>query len=491
MPSTTRKGSSVGLVPGVGSEANMPTRWLAPALVVALTAGLTAATVRADLTRYRALETGWSWDLAYYNQWCWSLTRGDGTLSVRPVASYAIEGPRALKMNYLAPIRFALLPLYRIWPDPRLLLIVNAGVFWWLVPACYGLAVAESGSRRVGLVAASLSALTPLAWPLAVDDFRELQLAVPFVIWGVRGFRERSRSYAILGVVGMLACRQELAVAVCLLAIVPPRRPEDLGKTYAWSRVAILVGVGWLLLFLVYLKVVVGPMAGRVYLDEMAAGGPSTRQVAETSAELLAVGLGSWALLAFGVPRLGLIVAPWVYSVANGRWAAAFLATEQWQQVRYTAPMVATSLAAGVVGYARVTARLRGRWANWAFHIALIAGLVAPTAIVQSRLARVSRPFPAADVDAFWAHVPRVGPGDGVLAAYELSAPLSSRRILSSYVLEMNRPKGFPRLEESYRWVFIKTGDFGPQIFTDQGFARVHDGHSIRIYHRFGPAKSP
>jgi hypothetical protein len=68
--------------------------WL---LVASLTAALTAVTTVQALRRYHELRTGWSWDLAYYNQWFWSLTQADGQLSVRPVASYAEEGPSVWK----------------------------------------------------------------------------------------------------------------------------------------------------------------------------------------------------------------------------------------------------------------------------------------------------------------------------------------------------------------------------------------------------------
>ena len=44
-------------------------------LVAALTAALTAVTTVQALRRYHELRTGWSWDLAYYNQWFWALTQ--------------------------------------------------------------------------------------------------------------------------------------------------------------------------------------------------------------------------------------------------------------------------------------------------------------------------------------------------------------------------------------------------------------------------------
>src|SRR5436190_21840601 len=104
-------------------------------LVAFLTAALTALTIVHVLDQYRELRSGWSWDLAYYNQWYWALTHGDGKLTVRPLSAYAQEGPSVWKMNYLSPIRFALLPIYRLFPDPRTLIVLQNIVFWWAIPA--------------------------------------------------------------------------------------------------------------------------------------------------------------------------------------------------------------------------------------------------------------------------------------------------------------------------------------------------------------------
>ena len=183
--------------------------WLA---LVMLTAAMTTVSTYQSLRRYEELRSGWSWDLAYYNQWYWALTQGDGTLTVRPVSAYAQEGPSVWKMNYLAPIRFAMVPFYRLFPDPRTLIVLQNIVFWWVIPAAYGLVRSESRSPGVALSAAALVPLTPLFWPLVWNDFRELQLVAPFVLWAIRGVRERSARWAALGIAGMLACRQEFAV---------------------------------------------------------------------------------------------------------------------------------------------------------------------------------------------------------------------------------------------------------------------------------------
>ena len=231
--------------------------WL---LVASLTAALTAVTTVQALRRYDELRTGWSWDLAYYNQWFWSLTQADGQLSVRPVASYAEEGPSVWKMNYLAPIRLALVPFYRIHPDPRTLLVLQNIMFWWIIPAVYTLARSESRSEAIAVSAAALVPFAPLLWPLVWNDFRELQLALPFVLWAVQGIRGRRVGLAAVGVLGMLACRQEFAVMVATFAFLPPRAPEELTRTLKWRQALFSIGLAWLLFgFFGYLRFKVAP----------------------------------------------------------------------------------------------------------------------------------------------------------------------------------------------------------------------------------------
>ena len=113
-----------------------------------LTAVLTAVTIVHVLDQYRDLRSGWSWDLAYYNQWFWALTQGDGQLSVRPASAYAEEGPSVWKTNYLAPIRLVLVPFYALLPRPATLLVIQNVVFWWVIPAAYTLVRSESRSER-------------------------------------------------------------------------------------------------------------------------------------------------------------------------------------------------------------------------------------------------------------------------------------------------------------------------------------------------------
>ncbi len=131
-------------------------------------------------------------------------------------------------------------------------------MFWWVVPAAYTLVRSESRSEAVALSAAALVPLTPLFWPLVWNDFRELQLAGPFVLWAMQGVRSRSAGMAAAGIAGMLACRQEYAVMVATFAFLPPRDPETLSVTLRWRRTLFLIGLLWMFVgFFGYLRFVV------------------------------------------------------------------------------------------------------------------------------------------------------------------------------------------------------------------------------------------
>src|SRR5581483_6946477 len=104
-------------------------------------------------------------------------------------------------------------------------------------------------------------------------------------------------------------------------ALLPPREPEDVGRTYRWARAVLMIGVGWLVIvFFGYLKQVVGRYAPDLYLGQF--GGPKAWPIETmvTSLDFVLVGLGSWAVLACVAPRAALLALPWIYSLSNGKW---------------------------------------------------------------------------------------------------------------------------------------------------------------------------
>ncbi len=54
-------------------------------------------------------------------------------------------------------------------------------------------------------------------------------------------------------------------------------------------------------------------------------------------------------------------------------------------------------------------------------------------------------PIDREEAEQVWSWIRQVGPDDAVMADYEVSAPLSSRRRIYSYVLDANLPTGLSR----------------------------------------------
>ena len=100
------------------------------------------------------------------------------------------------------------------------------------------------------------------------------------------------------------------------------------------------------------------------------------------------------------------------------------------------------------------------------------------------RMSWIPRPISTQEADAIWCWIRQVGPEEGVLAAYEVTAPLSSRKRLFSYVLEQNKPRGFPRLGPDFQWIFLRNKDLDPRVFLDQGFDVVHKGDFLTVLHK-------
>lgn len=463
------------------------------AFVWILYAVLTGISCWSAYQQYMNFETGWSWDLAYYNQWFWAICFGDETLSVRPIASYATEGPSVWKMNYLSPLRFMILPVYRLRPDPTTLLYLNCIFFWLLIPTSAKLVKDESNSIWAAILVVILIPLTPLLRPLAINDFREMQMAVPFAILAVNGWRMRHRGLLTIGIVGLLFCRQEWAFVVASIAIIPAKEPENPERTLQWRTAVILTGLIWFCCgFLLYLRLNIGRMAPQHYMNQFGGPRPTLVETAKTAWDFLWIGLSAWVLIALFAPRVALTALPWVWTLASGKWAIRFVGTEQWHHARYCVPFVVMGLAAAFVGWSRLWTGLERRLSRPARNIimgglwvVLLVFLIGGQLNMSSLMRGIPERVTDHDAPLIWAEIARIGPDDGVVAPYELTAPLSSRKLLYSYVMEVNKPRGWPAdLPKTIRHVFTEKSRFPARNWESQGFHKVMSGRSFEYWQR-------
>ena len=257
-------------------------------------------------------------------------------------------------------------------------------------------------------------------------------------------------------------------------ALLKARGPEDVGRTYRWRQALLLTGLAWFFLgFLGHLNWFVGRESGRDYLNQFLGPGALLNQTLTTATEFLVLGLGGWLFCMALAPRESLLVLPWLWSLSSGRWALRYLSTTEWHHVRYAAPIAALGLAAGLVGFGRLAVWLlrRRHGAVWLALVCVLTAAASFAAVrdLKGRMDRQPRAFTEAETREFWRWAGEVGPEDGVLAVYDLTAPFSSRRTLYSYILDMNKPKGYPLLPSSIRWVFYGKPDRTTENFETQG----------------------
>lgn len=464
--------------------------WL---IVWSLYLSLVLITGIAAYRQYMALETGWSWDLAYYNQWFWAICFGDETLSVRPIASYATEGPSVWKMNYLSPLRFALLPVYWLRPEPTTLLYLNGLFFWLLIPAAAKLAKDETGSLLAALMILLPIPLTPLLRPLAINDFREMQMALPFAILAVDGWRMRHRGWLITAIIGLLFCRQEWAFVVASLAVIPAKNEESSETTLRWRTAVVMTGLIWFCCgFLIYLKLKIGNLAPQHYMNQFGGPRPSIWETSKTAWDFLWVGLSGWIILAIFAPRTALTALPWVWTLSSGKWAVRFIGTEQWHHARYCVPFVAMGLAAAIVGWGTLWKFLgyrTGKSTRILLSTGMLTVLVVFLAGGQLQMISLMRGIPerVPDQDAIeiWPILNAIPPDDGVVAPYQLTAPISGRKQLFSYVMEVNKPKGWPHdIPKGIQHVLVEKSRFPIDQWSVQGFQKIWSGRMFEYWRR-------
>ncbi len=163
------------------------------------------------MARYAA-HNFWGVDLAQFDQAMWNTWRG------HPLAFTQYGGlPETLLTDHFEPIMLLVAPLYLIWPDPRALLILQAGalaVGGWLV---YRLALSYLTVPFVAVCAALAYLVHPGVINAALaagGSFRPDALTVPLFLGVLLALEHRRWVAALILAVLAMACKEYIALVV-------------------------------------------------------------------------------------------------------------------------------------------------------------------------------------------------------------------------------------------------------------------------------------
>lgn len=200
------------------------------------------------ITRHNRLNSS-AYDLGIYSQVVWNTSQGDLFASSLEVNNFLGD--------HVAPVLLLLAPLYWLWPDARMLLIVQAIALclgaipvYWLTYRLFAShqSPAVNGQRPTTSFFPLLLALVYLLYPaigfMNRFDFHTLVLATPVLLFAWDALdRGRDRLATVL-ILLALACNEEVGLTVFAwgLYLVLVKKQRQLGLTWA------LLGLTWSLL---------------------------------------------------------------------------------------------------------------------------------------------------------------------------------------------------------------------------------------------------
>lgn len=281
--------------------------------------------------------------------------------------------PSRLAMHF-EPIYFLIAPLYWLWSDVRLLLILQAAVVASGAWAIFRLGLDEIGQPwPAAVLAAAFLLYAPLQWAL-LDDFHAVTLTgglIPFAFWALR--RRRWGWFVLLGLL-IMATKEDMPLLMGMMGL----------YAFVWERQRV-IGLGtiataslWFIIA-VFLVIPAHTLGGQSqYLDRYTdVLGPGGLTLANLPVLLVAAvrGLLTWEAIRY---------------LAGMLWPMAFLPLAGWPALLIAAPSVALNLLSD-----NPTQHVLGR-----HYVAPIAPVVAiaavmGTAAVSHRLSAISRPpFP-------------------------------------------------------------------------------------------------
>jgi uncharacterized membrane protein len=387
---------------------------VSPALAVRLAAAAFAVVFgAAAVLRHRAFGSG-RFDLGNMTQAVWSTAHGD-VLSVTDVHGEQISRLGA----HFDPILVALGPLWWLWPDPELLLVVQAiavasgalPVFW--------LARKHLGSGRpAAALALAYLLYPPLQW-LTVSDFHPVSLACPLLLYAWWQLdEERLWAFALLAAAAV-ATKEHVGLAVAAMGIWYAVRHRAVRPGAA---IALAGGLAAL-------------AAALVVVPHFAPAGSSAFESRYDSPALDARDLGYLARLLF--PLLFLPLAGPLAALAAAPELALNLlsstVTQTSVQTHYAAVATPALLAAAVFGAARLGPHLA---------YAALAAAAAGT-VLLGPLGRVD--LSADEHDAAARRALALVPG---------GAPVSATNALGAHLSARRRIFSFPVLREA-EWVAV------------------------------------
>ncbi|MDO5677358.1 MAG: DUF2079 domain-containing protein [Propionibacteriaceae bacterium] len=193
-----------------------------------------------------------SWDLGIFSQ----LAKAYSTFSA-PVVSIKGEGFNLLG-DHFHPILVVTGPLWRLWPSPIMLLVLQAVLFGLSAVPLTRLAVKRWGAPLGALLGAGYG----LSWGLqsaVASQFHEIAFAVPIIAFSLTNYLRGRILTAALWMAALVFVKEDLGVTVAMFGLILAFRHRRTLRTVWIGAALTLWGALWLLLTTVVILPALNP----------------------------------------------------------------------------------------------------------------------------------------------------------------------------------------------------------------------------------------
>ncbi|NJP07033.1 MAG: DUF2079 domain-containing protein [Chloroflexaceae bacterium] len=196
------------------TEAGSHPRWYRDLWLLLPMVGIGSMLTGLSIARYAGYNAG-MFDLGNMAQAIWSATQGQPLM----VTSYDV-GARSRLSIHVELIYFLIAPGYALWPDPRLLVIIQAVLFTLGALPVYWITVRRSGSLLAARTLALVYLLYPTAQTSVLFDFHGDTLAMPLILFTLDALDRRAWRMYTLFVILTLSCKVYAALAVAAIGLI-------------------------------------------------------------------------------------------------------------------------------------------------------------------------------------------------------------------------------------------------------------------------------
>lgn len=375
----------------------------------------------------------------------------DNTAHGRLLEATTQHGDQFTRLGvHVEPILLLFAPIWRLWPSPLLLVVLQPLVLAAGALPTYWLARKHLGSERQASVFAAAYLLYPATQWNAAGDFHPVSLAPSFLLFAIWYLDEDQLRRAVPFLVLAAATKEHIPLLIAWLGVLYWARHRRhvaavtiVGASLTWFAVAAFV-----------LLPHFAPPGVDLFADRYGGVGGSPARLAETivlNPARIAAELGAddvaYALFV-AIPLCGLFLfQPLLAAGAAPELTLSILSSRPEQTsigAQYTASLIAFLVAASILGAARLSGPMRRRAVRYLVGVSALAALISPLWSAPFSIAALT----SAKHDAQAAAVDLVPSGAPVSATNHLGAHLSARR----------RVYGFPQRAQA-TWVVVDADD--------------------------------